>query len=128
MCHIRFQAPLRLLAGFTIALSVSSSAAAQNANQIIGGLIQTVIIEAAKADWRKVRATELACIEEQLQQQGTSTANLAQQGIFPIDARVAGFRAFCNRAATPAIMPPPPTPVAPINQPTVPTNPQPLSA
>jgi hypothetical protein len=70
-----------LIACALLATSASISFA-QNANQIFDRLIKTVIIEAAKAQWRKVPPPELACIEEQsLKQQGTSTANLAQQGI-----------------------------------------------
>jgi hypothetical protein len=70
----------------------------------------------------KGSSPELACIQDQLQTQGTSTAALAQQGIFPTDGRVAGIRTGCARA--PGV----PPAVATLAQPIVPTSPQPLSA
>jgi hypothetical protein len=95
--------PLRWLVCLALLLSQPSLVAAQSVNNVInlfGGLMKTAIIEGAKTEWRKLRPVELACIEEQLQQQGRSTESLARQGIFPNDGRVASARNVCAKAAT----------------------------
>ena len=105
----------------------ASNAYAQNAADMMnlfGGLMRGTIVEGARADWRKVRPPELACIEQELQKQGTSTAALTQQGVLPADARIAGIRAGCATAAISAS----PPPLAQIIRPVVAANPQPLSA
>jgi hypothetical protein len=108
-------------------LYLEPAAAAQNVNSMInlfGGMMRAAVIEAAETEWRKVRPAELACIDDQLQNQGVSTEILAQQGIFPTDGRIAASRVFCARAAM-AIPTQVPTP--PINQPAIPTTSQSLS-
>jgi Putative peptidoglycan binding domain/Tetratricopeptide repeat len=125
---INFRNLLRWLACLAVALSQPSLVAAQNVNNMInlfGGLMRAAIIEGAKTEWRKVRPVELACIETQLQQQGTSIEVLVQQGIFPNDGRVTNFRVVCAKAA--AVIPAQVT-VDPINQPSIPAVPPALSA
>jgi hypothetical protein len=114
-------ASLRILAGLTFALS-ASTASAQNASDIMrlfGGMMQGAIVEAAKAEWRKLRPVELACIEQELQRQGLSPTALAQRGILPTDGRIAGIRASCAAAAIEA---------REAVRPEAPANYQPLSA
>ena len=99
---------LQGLVASTLLAASGSMSFAQNASDIMrlfGGLMQGAIAEGAKAEWRKVRPPELACIQDQLQTQGTSTAALAQQGIFPTDGRVAGIRTGCARATIPGVPP-----------------------
>jgi hypothetical protein len=97
-----------LIACALLAISGSISFA-QNPSDMMGlfgAVMQRAIAEGARAEWKKVRPAELPCIEDQLQRQGSSTATLAQNGIFPNDSRVAAIRASCNRAAAPPITPP----------------------
>jgi uncharacterized protein len=115
-----------LLAFNACALTGISNAYAQNAGDMMnlfGGLMRGAIVEGVRADWRKIRPPELACIEQELQKQGTSTAALTQQGILPADGRIAGIRAGCATAAISAR-----PPLSQIVQPAIAANPQPLSA
>jgi hypothetical protein len=108
---------LRLFGASILALGLTSSVGAQNVNNMLnlfGGMMRSAVVEGARAEWRNVRPVELACIEDQLQQQGTSAEMLAQQGTFPNDGRVAGIRVLCARAT----MLPVQIPVPPVNQPT----------
>ena len=124
-----FRIALRNLLGLlAFAVALNSPVVAQNAGNMInlfGGLMRGALIEGARAEWRKVRPAELACIEQQLLSQGISTAALAQQGVFPNDGRVAGIRANCARATVVAASPA--APAIP-SQPVITTNPLPLSA
>jgi tetratricopeptide (TPR) repeat protein len=107
-----------------ILFASGSSVFAQNASDMLrlfGGLMQGAIAEGAKAEWRKVRPSELACIELELQRRGTSTAALAQQGIVPTDGRLAPIRTACASVSLP-------TPVVTAAPPAVPSPPQALSA
>jgi hypothetical protein len=108
-----------LIACALLAISGSISFA-QNASdmmRLFGSVMHGAIAEGAKAEWRKVRPPELACIQDQLQRQGTSTAALAQQGIFPTDGRVAGIRTGCASATIPGA----PPAVATLAQPAAPS-------
>jgi tetratricopeptide (TPR) repeat protein len=112
-----------LLAFHVCALTAiwASNAYAQNAADMMnlfGGLMRSAIVEGARAEWRKVRPSELTCIEQELQKQGTSTVALTQQGILPADGRIAGIRVGCAS----------PPPVAQIGQPAAAATLQPLSA
>jgi peptidoglycan hydrolase-like protein with peptidoglycan-binding domain len=97
----------------------ASNAYTQNAGDMLnlfGGMMRGAIVQSAGAEWRKIPQPELACIEQQLRQQGQSTLAFIEQGIAPGDARLAGIRAGCAVSAAP-----PRTSVAI-------ANPQPLSA
>lgn len=116
----------RVLIASTLVATCASYSFAQNAADMMnlfGGLMRGAIIEGARAEWRKIRSPELVCMEEQLQPRGTSTAALAQQGIFPNDGRVAAIRVFCAKAATIPVQ----VPIAPINQLAAPSASQPPS-
>ncbi|MGX4807274.1 hypothetical protein [Bradyrhizobium guangdongense] len=63
---------------------------------IFGGLVQTAITQATQAEWRKIPAAEMSCIDENLRQRGLSIAQAVQQGISPGDGRLADVRRFCR--------------------------------
>jgi len=89
-------------AALLVALSISDHARAQ----IPGGLMNmfnammgAAIVNNARVQWSKVPSNETACIEEELQQRGTSIGGLIQNGIAPNDPRVASVRFGCRTAA-----------------------------
>jgi hypothetical protein len=78
---------------------IASCASAQNANNfmnLFGGIMQAAIMQAALAEWQKLPPAELSCIDETLQQRGLSVRSLMQQGITPLDIRLADLRASCG--------------------------------
>jgi hypothetical protein len=85
---------------FFVAVAEIPPSVAQNVNvmNLFGGLMRAAVVEQAKAQWRKINAPELACIEEQLQRQGLSSSSLSERGVFPTDGSIAGIRIGCVRA------------------------------
>jgi len=95
----------------TVALVVCSFAQAQNAGdimQLFGGMMRAAIVEHAVAEWSKIPFNELSCIDSQLQQQGLTSRQLAQNGIAPTDPRLSAIRISCRQEPHP---PPRPAPV-----------------
>ncbi len=91
---------IRTAVFITLGLGVGfTSASAQNANDIFrlfGGMMQTAIIQATLDQWRKISEGEVACVDQNLRQQGSSLQRAIQQGITPSDPRIAGSRAACR--------------------------------
>lgn len=78
---------------------IGSSAAAQSPNDIInlfGGLVRSGVAAATLSAWQKVPPSEVACIDQQLRQRGSSINSVVQQGIGPSDARVFDVRSACR--------------------------------
>src|SRR5437764_1728335 len=80
----------------TISLLFSSGVWAQTGN---GGGIQSVKVQAAYADWRRLSQTEVNCVDQSLRGQRTSLWSLIQRGIDPSDPTVARLRAGCRAQA-----------------------------
>lgn len=84
----------------TLGLGVGfTSASAQNADDIFrlfGGMMQTAIVQATLDQWRKLPEGEVACVDQNLRQQGSSLQRAIQQGITPSDPRIASSRAACR--------------------------------
>ena len=83
---------LSLVAGCT-------SVFAQNANDILnifGGIMQSAIMQANQAEWKKVPQSETSCVDQALRQRGSDLQTTIRQGITPSDARVADIRATCR--------------------------------
>jgi hypothetical protein len=59
-------------------------------------MMQTAIIQATLDQWRKLSEGEVACVDQNLRQQGSSLQRAIQQGITPSDPRIAGSRAACR--------------------------------
>src|ERR1035437_89210 len=89
-------------AGLFILISVlmnSGCALAQNADVIFNmfsGMVQSAMIQAAQAEWRKISQREIACIDESLRGQGASVLLLMQHGVSPLDPRIADVRSVCR--------------------------------
>jgi hypothetical protein len=78
---------------------IGGAAFAQDTNDIVnifGGMVQTVISRAAQAEWQKLPPAELACVDRNVGQRGSSLNLAIQQGIPPSDMRVSDARSACR--------------------------------
>jgi hypothetical protein len=76
-----------------------ANAFAQNANDLVnifGGLIKSAIVQSTLTEWQKLPQNEVACVDQNLRQQGSSLQAAIQQGITPSDPRIAGAHAACG--------------------------------
>jgi hypothetical protein len=77
----------------------AGEAAAQNPDQIInlfGGLMRSGVAVATQAAWQKIPPDEIACVDQQLRQRGSSINAVVQQGVGPADARLFDVRSACR--------------------------------
>lgn len=92
--------PVVLAAVFLAAgMLVPTAAFAQNVNEMLNmfrGAIQQGMRQAASSEWRKVPPTEIACIDQDLRQQGASVEILVNRGILPSDPRLSQLRSNCQ--------------------------------
>jgi hypothetical protein len=87
-----------------------TGAFAQNANDVLnifGGLVRSAVVQTALTEWSKLPQSEVACVDQNLRQQGSNLPAEIQQGITPSDPRIAGFRSACRNWV--AQLPTPPT-------------------
>lgn len=87
-----------------ISLSLAAgctSVFAQNANDILnifGGIMQSAIMQANQANWKKVPQSESLCVDQTLRQRGSDLQTVIRQGITPSDSRIADVRAGCKQS------------------------------
>jgi hypothetical protein len=87
-----------------------TGAFAQNANDVLnifGGLVRSAVVQAALTEWSKLPQSEVACVDQNLRQEGSNLQAAIQQGITPSDSRIGGFRSACRYQV--AQQPNPPT-------------------
>src|SRR5579863_8395965 len=78
---------------------IGSAAVAQSPNDVIdlfGGLVRSGVAAAAQSAWQKIPREEIACIDQNLRQRGSSINLVVQQGIGPSDARIFDVRSACR--------------------------------
>ncbi len=83
-----------------VVLIVSSSQvvrAQQPLGNVIGGVLNSVVIENARREWTALSPVERFCFDTGLRRNGTDVGRLLQQGIAPSDQRLEGLRATCAR-------------------------------
>src|SRR5262249_11946758 len=74
----------------------NTNAFALNLNDLVRGAIQEGIRWAAQSEWRRLPASEIACIDQNLRQQGLSIDAIGNWGIEPSDPRLAQLRTSCR--------------------------------
>jgi hypothetical protein len=87
-------------------LFVATNAWAQNPYNmmnLIGGIVQSAIMQATLIEWQKIPPAERSCIDEALRERGVSLQSLVQQGIAPFDARLSDMRASCLPTVAPKL-------------------------
>jgi hypothetical protein len=85
---------LAILCG--LPLVFSTNAFALNLNDLVRGAIQEGMRRAVLSEWRRLPASEIACIDQNLRQQGLSVDAIGSWGIEPSDPRLAQLRASCR--------------------------------
>lgn len=83
-----------------VALIISSSQvvrAQQPLGNIIGGVLNSVVVENARREWTALSPAERFCFDTGLRRNGTDAGRLLQQGIAPSDQRLEGLRSTCSR-------------------------------
>ena len=76
-----------IFAGFGFAVS-ASPALAQNARDIMGvfgAIMQSTMVQATQAEWRKLPPASLSCVDDTFRQRGISLQALISDGITPSD-------------------------------------------
>jgi hypothetical protein len=74
--------------GIFLAASISTHAVAQNVGDfanMFGTMMRAAIIDHARTEWSKIPPNETSCIEQELEQRGSSINLLVQKGIVPGD-------------------------------------------
>ena len=87
-------------------LLIATEASAENASNLMhlfGGILQSAIVQATIAEWRKIPVDELSCIDDALQKRGVSVQSLMQQGIAPFDSRLSDVRSSCRAKNVPSV-------------------------
>jgi hypothetical protein len=69
---------------------------ARDAFNIFNNMMRAAIAENARSEWTKTPHAELVCLEQYLQQRGTSIRSLIEQGITPTDPRLSSLRIACK--------------------------------
>jgi uncharacterized protein len=81
------------------AFSSVSPAQAQNSQGILnlfGGAMGAAMVQSVRAEWSRLPADELNCIQAAVAQQGGSIERLIQNGIQPNDPRISRVRQSCE--------------------------------
>lgn len=91
--------PKRLAFLYVLALFSSTSALAQNVNDLLNlfrGAVQQSMVQAAQSEWRRLPPAELSCLDQALRQQGASVDALANRGVMPTEPALAQLRSDCR--------------------------------
>jgi hypothetical protein len=68
----------------------------QDIGRSVQNVFQKRMAQAAQAEWVRLPLVVRTCIDDQLRSQGQSVEFLANQGVFPTDARLAAFWPACR--------------------------------
>jgi uncharacterized protein YecT (DUF1311 family) len=94
---------LAICAFVVVAAITAKNASAQNAGDMInifGALVRGAIVEHARVEWSRLSPNEISCVDEALQQQGSSVGAMVQNGVLPTDPGVSNIRSGCRRSTT----------------------------
>ena len=90
-----------IFAGFEFA-APTNPALAQNARDmmnVFGTIMQSALVQATQAEWRKLPPARLSCVDETLRQRGISLQALIGDGITPSDSRISAVLMSCRSQA-----------------------------
>jgi tetratricopeptide (TPR) repeat protein len=63
---------------------------------VFGAIMQSAIVEATQAEWRKLGSASQACVNDTLRQRGLNLQTLIGNGVTPSDSRIASIVANCT--------------------------------
>jgi hypothetical protein len=82
--------------GFGVTASPCVAQNARDVMAIFGAIMQSTMIQATQAEWRKLSPANLSCADETLRQRGISRQALINNGITPSDTRISDVLANCR--------------------------------
>ncbi|WP_246668459.1 hypothetical protein [Bradyrhizobium elkanii] len=62
---------------------------------VFGAIMQSAIVEATQAEWRKIGSASQTCVDGTLRQRGLNLQTLISNGVAPSDSRIANIVANC---------------------------------
>ncbi|MGY4368463.1 hypothetical protein ACVW1A_004528 [Bradyrhizobium sp. LB1.3] len=66
---------------------------------VFGAIMQSAIVEATQAEWRKIGSASQACVDGTLRQRGLNLQTLVSNGVTPSDSRIANIVTNCRSQA-----------------------------
>lgn len=90
----------RILLLFFATLFITTGAAAQDEQAIFnlfGGIMRSAISQQSARQWHNIPVRELACIDAQLRERGSSLQFFIAQGVSPSNAPIESIRVKCQR-------------------------------
>jgi len=85
--------------GYAAANPTCHAQGARDMINVFGAIMQSAIIEATQAEWRKIGSASQACVDGTLRQRGLNLQTLVSNGVTPSDSRIANILASCRSQA-----------------------------
>src|SRR5262252_4116959 len=82
--------------GFVVTASPCLAQSARDVMNIFGAIMQSAMVQATQAEWRKLPPARLSCVDEALRQRGISLQVLISNGVNPSDTRISDVLASCR--------------------------------
>src|SRR5262245_45467395 len=82
--------------GFHVSATPSLAQSAREITNIFGAIVQSAMIQATQAEWRKLPANDLTCVDQTLRQRGINLQALISNGITPSDNAISEVLASCR--------------------------------
>jgi hypothetical protein len=90
---------ISIILGAGLQCFAADDSAAQNARDfmnVFGAIMQSAMVQATQAEWRKLPPESLSCVDEALRQRGINVQALIGSGIAPSDGRISDVVANCR--------------------------------
>ena len=85
--------------GFGVPVSPALAQNARDVMAVFGAIMQSTMVQATQAEWRKLPPASLSCVDETLRRRGISLQALISQGITPSDSRISAVLMSCRSQA-----------------------------
>jgi hypothetical protein len=82
--------------GYAAVIPSCHAQGARDMINVFGAIMQSAIVEATQAEWRKLGSASQACVDDTLRQRGLNFQTLIGNGITPSDSRIASIVANCT--------------------------------
>jgi hypothetical protein len=73
--------------GFQVPATPSRAQSARDIMNIFGAIVQSTMVQATQAEWKKLPPNDISCVDQTLRQRGISLQALISSGITPSDTR-----------------------------------------
>jgi tetratricopeptide (TPR) repeat protein len=82
--------------GFQVPATPSRAQSARDIMNIFGAIVQSTMVQATQAEWKKLPPNDISCVDQTLRQRGISLQVLISSGIIPSDNRISEVLASCR--------------------------------